>query len=176
MSAPQEVLREYLLALNFKVDATQTRKFENTLTGIGVKANLLSSAIKGVAGTIATMAEDYVKSLDKMYYASRHLNSPIGQLEALSFAGKQVGLNFTAGIEAINQALLGNPATAAFISMLLHRPLTSKDTPASLFPQVVEAISHEKDRFTMLKDAQMLGMGNEIFDYIRELKKAKDAT
>jgi hypothetical protein len=131
MSAPIEVLRNYLLQLGFNVNTTESKKFENTLTGIGVKANLLSSAIKQVGSTVMDMAENYARAMEKLYFQSQHLGTPIATLKAFGYAGKQSGKDVTEAISNIRDAMQNVPGQVA-IGRVVGRPVSGDEDPSQL--------------------------------------------
>lgn len=184
--AASEVLREYLISLGIKVDQRETRKLENTLTGIGIKASLASSAIKSVATTVAEMAEQYVESMEKMYYASRHANTSILGLKAIAFAGKMVGVETAAGVEAVTQALRDTGKVGRMSNILGRIVDPTKEKPDELLLDLVQALSktfggdHQHVQAIQMRQllAESLGFGQNFQDLeknIQPLIEQRDA-
>lgn len=117
----QAVLREYLVALGFKVDALARSKFNQGLSQMDKTAGTLGKTILGVTGAAATMTTIFSREMEKLYYASRRIKSSVGNIQALEFGGGQIGLGadkMRGALEAMARSLRANPGLTALLNQL----------------------------------------------------------
>lgn len=110
--AQQEVIREYLMSLGFRVNTTQQRNFDNALRSTGKIAVGVGGALVGVAAAAAVMTQQFANSMEKLYYASRRSDSTAENLQSMSFGAKQIGISgeqMQASIEGMARSLRSNP-------------------------------------------------------------------
>ena len=112
MASGTEVLREYLLSLGFKVDATEKRKFDKGLETTGKFAVSAGGALVGVATAAVAMVTVFSNQMEKLYYASRRSNSTVANLQAMDFGARNIGLSgdqMRSSIESMARALRTSP-------------------------------------------------------------------
>lgn len=143
MASATEVLREYLLKLGFQVDYQQTKRFDQTIGGIGKTANFASLKVAGLATAVAGMAQVYANAMTKLYYSARHTNSTVQSLSALSYAGERVGISAArtqAGVEGVAKAMR-DAGKLGFMETLLRRKVGQDEDPAKLLTELSKAIN-----------------------------------
>ena len=150
MAGAAEILREYFVSLGFKVDQKGSKNFESTMVGIGVKANLVTDAIEGVAKAAISMAQHYADSMQDLYRSSRHLGASAENVQAFGFAGKQAGVDWMAGANMMRSALQ-KMEFRAFQSKLLGREVKESDDPTQDIRDVVKAIKGHKELSMQMK-------------------------
>lgn len=112
------VLREYLVALGFKVDATQTKKFTNTLGGLDKSAMALGKTILGVAASAQAMVGVFAVQMEKLYYSSKRIGTTVSNLQALKYGASQIGIageQMQGSLEGVARAIRSNPGLAGLI-------------------------------------------------------------
>ena len=98
-STTTQVLREYLVSLGYRVDGGSERKFDLSLDKAGKWAFSAASAVVGVGIAAQTMVTLFARSMERMYYESRLAQSTVGNLQAVDFAARSIGLS---GEEVVN--------------------------------------------------------------------------
>jgi len=117
----QAVLREYLVSLGFKVDALARSKFNQGLGQMDKTAGNLGKTILGVTAAATTMTAVFAREMEKLYYSSRRVKSSVGNIQALEFAGGQIGLGadkMRGALESMSRALRASPGLTALLNQL----------------------------------------------------------
>lgn len=119
MAGNTEILREYLVALGFRVEQNEAKKFDNQLARWDKRAALLSKALIGVGTAAVGMVATFTYQMERLYYASRRAESAAGNLQALDFGARQVGVkNITQSVEALARNLRSNPGLQGLLNSL----------------------------------------------------------
>lgn len=116
-----ETIREFLVALGFKVDQPTLKKFEDVMTSATLKAHVMADAFVGMAKALAENIQHATKDLENLYYTSLRVGSSATNLKALTQASQDFGVSAEealGNIEALAQALRTDPGTEAFINHL----------------------------------------------------------
>lgn len=119
--ADQAILREYLVALGFKVDETEKKKFSNELVGMDKKAIGLSKAVLGVAVAAQAMVATFAFQMEKLYYLSKRTDSTVGNIKAIAYGFGQVGLSADQMKTSLNSfagAIRSNPGLTGLLNSL----------------------------------------------------------
>ena len=117
--AQSEILREYLVSLGFRINQTDFRRFDQGLGKSDLGISRLATRALGAATAVQALVAVFAKSMEKMYYASQRTEATVGNLQALEFAGKKVGVSgeaMQAAIEGLARSLRNNPG----LKGLLH--------------------------------------------------------
>jgi GH24 family phage-related lysozyme (muramidase) len=173
--ADSTILREYLIALGFKVDDDQYRKIQTT---IKKTADILGTIGEGVA-VAAALVDKYVVQMagkfDDLYYASIQTKSSIENLNAYSYAARMVGLDghaAAAGIANMARALRANPMLAGRLQML---GVKSGGDTASAQDSLIHQLA-KMPRFRALQLGAQFGQDpdtlNQILDHLGEYDAA----
>jgi hypothetical protein len=86
-----DTIREFVVGLGFQLDEAKERDLAAALEGAVLKANLLATAIEGIARTVVSKVGEVAASFEALYYQSqRTLSSPTG-IQAFEFAFKNLG-------------------------------------------------------------------------------------
>lgn len=121
MSSDTHILREYLVALGFRVDENQSRKFENKLVQMDKSAAALGKTLTGVAVAAVTLSTVFARGLEKMYYSARYADTTVGKLQALEFGMRNIGFEggaATATLKSFAAALRANPGLVGLLEKL----------------------------------------------------------
>lgn len=113
-----EILREYLLAIGFKIDASSSKKFDLAMAGFDARIISLAKGVIGVQTAITGMVGVFTYQMEKLYYASLRTKAAAGNIEALEYGGRQIGLaagTMTQALEGMASAIRMNPGVAALI-------------------------------------------------------------
>lgn len=121
MAANSTVLREYLVALGFKVDEANGRKFDKGLDRWDKKAADLAKGLVGVGIAAQAMVAKFAWSMEKLYYASRRTDSAVGSIQALEYGASKVGVSgerMRGALESMARNLRANPGLTGLLNSL----------------------------------------------------------
>lgn len=119
--ADQSVIKEFLVSLGYTVDGNTEKKFNNSLKGAVVQANLLADAITGMARIVVEGVQKVAQSFDALYYTSQRTGASVQNIRALSYAVSQLGGSYEGAqgaIEAFGQHLRSNPGYTSLLNGL----------------------------------------------------------
>lgn len=115
------ILREYLVALGFRVDQQSRRNFSGTLERLDKGAARLGRTLVGVGVTAGIMAVAFTRSMERMFYNARYADTTVARLQNLEFAGRNIGLaggQMTQGVKSFASALRSNPGLLGMLEKL----------------------------------------------------------
>jgi len=119
MADASTILREYLVRVGFAVDQTEGKKFERSLANWDKRANFLTKALFSAASASAAMVAAFTYNMEKLYYASRRIDSTVGNIQALDYASRKVGVqNITQSMESLARNLRSNPGLVGLLQSL----------------------------------------------------------
>lgn len=116
-----QVLKEYLLAIGFSVNETETRKFDKELKKLDKGADFLAKGLFAVGTAAAGMVTAFSRSMEQLYYSSKRADSTVGNIQQLEYAGQQIGLaggKMQASLEGMARALRSNPGLQGLLESL----------------------------------------------------------
>jgi soluble lytic murein transglycosylase-like protein len=117
--AEQNILREYLISLGFKVDGKGEKDLDTNLQLWDKRANKLAHSLAGVATAAAAFVGEFSYRMERLYYSSKLADSAASNLQSLDFAGKQVGIkNFTEQVTNLARQIRLNPGIQGLIQSL----------------------------------------------------------
>lgn len=118
MASNQQILREYLVSLGYRVDGGSERKLDTSLHKTNLNVSGLARSVFGVAAAAATMVTRFAWSMEKLYYSSRRAESTVGNLQAISFAARTIGLTgegMVQAVEGMARAMRLNPGLQGLV-------------------------------------------------------------
>lgn len=120
-AASQQVLKEYLLSLGFKIDETSNRKFDLGIGKLDFSALSLAKRLAAAAVAAQAMVAVFSRSMEKLYYSSIRAESSAGNMKALEFAAERIGVSgdtMRSAIEGMARALRTNPGMQGLLESL----------------------------------------------------------
>lgn len=124
------ILKEYLVALGFKVDEPSAKKAETTLGRVDTKVIGLAKGALAAATAIQTMVTVFAFQMEKLYYASKRTDTSAGNIKALDYAFRQLGGGageMQGALEGIARSIRLNPGIAALAEQLTGRSIQGRD-------------------------------------------------
>lgn len=119
--ADENTIKEYLVSLGFKIDEPALKRFNTSLSSLEkntVKfATTMSALTIAVVGGVAEIAKQFTT----LYYVSERTGATVENLNALTFAGQQIGLSAgqaMGAIEGLARAMRMNPGITAYINSM----------------------------------------------------------
>lgn len=114
-----DVIAEFLVALGYKVDATQQKKFDNALEGnvknIGKVTAAAGLMAVGIAKAVATISNQ----LENLYYQSRLGGSSASLFKGFTYGASQIGVSAQAAAGAVQNlmtAIRTNPGSESLLN------------------------------------------------------------
>lgn len=173
--ADQAILREYLVALGFRIDQVARRKFDNNLLGLDRRAGGLAKSLFGVATAAVAMTHVFARSMERLYYSSKYAETTVGNLQALEFGAKNIGLEggrAASALKSMTQAIRSNPGLIGLLNSLgiEVRGRDKADVMIDLIGALKKMPSYIAERY-----ASMFGIDPETLFYMQQgLDKMKE--
>lgn len=115
------VIREYLVALGFKVDPASFKKFEGGLKVAAEAAAKMASVVTLAATAVDVAVVKVASSLDSLYWASQRIGSSAGNIRAYEYAFSQLG-GTAAGarqtLEGLALFIRSNPGSGGWLGAI----------------------------------------------------------
>lgn len=116
-----DVIKEFLVALGFKIDEPSFKKFE---TGIGratKSAYELGQVVVATATAIAYSVTKIAENYEELYYVAQRTGASVASLQAFEYGAKQIGV--TAGqsrgaVEGLARSMRSSPGVSAVLNQL----------------------------------------------------------
>jgi hypothetical protein len=129
--AQSAVIKEFLVALGFKVDETAAKKFREGMSSATAAVLKLGAVIETTAIAVAVGVARWAGSLESLYFASQRTNASADQLQAFGLAARNFGASVDealGSVEGLAAFLRNNPGGENFIANLLGSVgLSAKD-------------------------------------------------
>lgn len=153
--AESSVIREFLVALGFKIDVDSEKKFRDGVEGAtkkteeldkaqlkaGKSAITMAAAFVGASAFVAARTVDFAQKLENLHFASRRTGAAASSLKAVANAAQDVGVSADqaqSSIENVARFMRNNPAGESYI--------------ASLGVQTRDANGHLRDTADLVND------------------------
>ena len=162
----QQILKEYLLSLGWKIDEPSSKRFDFHLSKFDKQVVGLAKGLLAAGAAAQVMVGLFARSMEKLYYASQRTNSTASNLRALDYAAEQAGVSadtMRGAVENMAKALKANPGMAAWlknlgvetegrqtVDMLLDLVDKLKEMPTYVRGQIGEAFGIDSTTLEML--------------------------
>jgi hypothetical protein len=130
------VLREFLVSLGFKVDEPSMKKFETSVETVTKTVLKLGVEVAAAATGVIAGVKIISNQMENLYYASQRTGATVGNIMALRYAAGQIGLTADqaqGALENFARTLRLNPGSSSLLDSL---GVTGKD-PAEKFDSFV---------------------------------------
>lgn len=111
-----DTLKEYLIALGFKVDENGWKGFNEKIAHSSRTVANLGATTVAVATEIGVTVEKVARHYEELYYVSQRVGSSVGSLKAYEFGARQIGLSVDAArasTESWAASMRNNPGVRA---------------------------------------------------------------
>jgi hypothetical protein len=115
-----DILREYLIALGWKVDDASYKKFKSSVANSAKEVAGLGSVTIATATAIGLSVEKVAREFEGLYYASQRTGETVNRLKSYSFAAKQIGIAYdqsAAALDSFTTAQRLNPGIKGFVGL-----------------------------------------------------------
>lgn len=161
------VLREYLISVGFRIDETKVNGFNKTVVGLDAVVSRLGKGLAAAGASAVAMVTQFSYQMEKLYYASHRANTTVGNLQALEYAGKSLGLGagtMAGAVENMARAMRSNPGISAMIESLTGKPTEGRDT-ADVLMDIVDALS-KMEPYVAQQYGSMLGLDADTLNVL----------
>ena len=121
MAGNAEVIREFLVALGFKVDQKGLKTFKDGVEDATKGVVRLVSTVQGAALAISASVAGFASKIEHLYFVGRRVGATENSLRALSGAARDFGVSADAAlgsVESIAKFMRNNPAGESYIASL----------------------------------------------------------
>ncbi len=135
MADDASILREYLLALGWQVDAEGQKKLVRSLESVEEKISSVASAIESLTARAVSATRRMADSFADLYWASQKTGVSVGYIKAFSSAVAQMGGSAEGAamsIERFAEKLRSTPQGAGYWGMLKTMGVTARDAEGAL--------------------------------------------
>lgn len=126
MSGSSTVLKEFLVRLGYKVDATGERNFVDGVNKATKTVNSLGTALKvlaagGAAAGVMAWMQKMASSMEGLYFSSQRAGASAKNLQAFGYAAAQMGSSVEearSAVQGFHQWMLNNPGSEMWLRQL----------------------------------------------------------
>ncbi len=171
MAANKEVLKEFLVALGFQVNAGGLKMFMGTLVDTSTAAGKTTLALGGLMAMAEETTRAVANKLEKLYYAAKRSGESAKNIEALGSGFEQIGLSADLArstVEGFSRAIRLNPG---LVGMLKGLGVRTDSGPIAMLHDFVEQMK-QLPSYQSSQYARMFGMDP---DTLLMLEQGSDA-
>lgn len=115
-----DTLKEYLIALGFKVDDASYKKWKASVANSTKEVAGLGAVTVSTATAIALSVEKVAREFEGLYYAQQRTGETVNRLKSYSFAMKQIGIDggqAAGALDSFTTAQRLNPGIKGFVGL-----------------------------------------------------------
>ncbi len=155
MAAGSEILREYLVALGFSVNPAGQKKFDDSVKNTEKLMNGLAKTLGAATAAVAAYVAVYSTQMEKLYYASQRIGASAGNIKALEYGGRQIGITgdqMRGALEGIARTIRSNPGLLGLLDRLgvAHEGRDMADVAKDLVKTLNTMPTYVAERFGQL--------------------------
>ncbi|KAA2237669.1 phage tail tape measure protein [Salinarimonas soli] len=117
----QDVIKEFLVGLGFKIDESSRRRFTEGVDRATEQVKTLAVAAAATAAAVTAAVVKMAESFDQLYYASQRTGASATNIKAFGYAVSQMGGSVEGArgsLEAFGRALRVNPGNESMVKAL----------------------------------------------------------
>lgn len=119
--AQQDIIREFLVSLGFKVDQKGLKSFTDTIEGSTKAVAGLIAGIEAAALTIGGLVQSFANKTEQLYFAAQRVGDSSADLKAFGNAARNMGVDAgeaLGNVESLAAALRNNPGNEGLMNAL----------------------------------------------------------
>jgi hypothetical protein len=119
--ADSVVIREFLVALGFRVDEKGLKNFKEGVEGTTKGVKQLIATVSGAALTVSAGVAAFASKLERLYFVSQRTGASAANLRGFEFAARNMGVSAEAATgttENLARFLRNNPAGEGYLATL----------------------------------------------------------
>jgi hypothetical protein len=116
-----DTIREFLVALGFKVDQSSLKKFETAISKTTKAVVELAVAVEAMAAGVSIALERFSSNLESLYYSANRVGTTVTHLKAFDLAAQNFGASAEdaqSAAEGLAHALRINPGNEGLLRSL----------------------------------------------------------
>lgn len=181
--ASNDVLREFLVSLGFKVDKQGQEKFVKSVQQVTKGVVTLGAAAAAASVAVGAAVTKIAGNLDTLYFASQRNKASVKNIEAIKFAAKQLGASADgamSSLESLSRFMRESPASKDWLARIgVNSQENGKDRDraevlldvAQKLKEMPEAQSYAYGKFLGMDDNFLEAVRRgDIQDFIKEYK------
>lgn len=150
-----DTLREYLIALGFRIDDASWRKFASAVANTAKQTAEFGSIAIEAATAIELMVARIGRQYEALYYMSRRTGQSVGYIQQTQFAFKQIGLSAEDATDAV-EGFATTMRTQPWLRVLFGGAKTEQEVVKNLSKSGLPY-------FLQAQFAQMAGISEKTF-------------
>lgn len=167
-----DVIKEYLLALGWKIDKASEQRFNNAVGTTTKTVAALGASLTAAATAIYATVIKIASGLDEIYFSAQRSNTSVSNVRAYAYALSQLGVAGNAAqatIEGIAKAIRTNPGNE---SLLRSLGVQTRDANGGLRDTIdiivdLDKQLSKKPQYIASQYAAALGIDEGTFNAIR---------
>jgi GH24 family phage-related lysozyme (muramidase) len=132
MAGAGEVLKQFVVAIGFRVDESSLSRVESSIGGLAGTLAKLGVALVGATVALEKQVDKVQSSFEKLRYAAGRSGTTINKLKEVGYGGAQAGIgseeDVQSSIQAMAMEFFRNPATKVAMGGLLGVQVQGRDT------------------------------------------------
>lgn len=120
--ATQDVIREFLVSLSYKVDQAALARFKGGIEDATKSASKLATIVTGAALSVGVAVKRFADNMESLYFASQRTGASVKGIKAVQHAARQLGATSEeamGSIESLSRFMRNNPAGESWIKGML---------------------------------------------------------
>lgn len=176
--ADASVIKEFLVALGFKIDEGGLKKFSGAVAGATKGVLAIGAAAAAAGAAVFAFAEQAANKFEDLYYASQRAGTTVQNLQALQFAFSMTGMNANAAAGMLSTFAMSMRMNPGIEGLLQHFGVVTKiggkmrDTSEMMHDFVTRM--KQLPFFVAARFAQMLGISPEQLWQMEVGQEAQD--
>jgi GH24 family phage-related lysozyme (muramidase) len=171
------VLKEFLVAIGFKVDDGELRKVDAALEKAGGWLIGFGETAVVMSGIVEKAVSQTAQKFDQLYISSQRVGSSVKNIQAFSFAAQMIGVDAKdaqAAVEGMARAIRMNPGLNGLLNQMGIKP--TGDTVGEL-NELVQKLSKMPSRALALQRGAQFGLDSDTLNMmLNHPKEMQEAT
>jgi hypothetical protein len=162
------VLRDYLIALGFKVDDQSYKRFNEGILRSAKNVSELGAEAVGAATAIGYAVEKVARQFEDLYYASQRTGGAVTNLRAYEYGARNIGVSADSArsaVEGMAAAIRTNPGLTGLLRGMGIDPNDAQQAVVQLVGKM-KASFGEGGYFVAQNIDSMLGIDEQTFRQI----------
>lgn len=168
-----DVLKEFLVAIGYKVDEPSQKKFTDSIRVATVQAQLLSNALELAAKAVVRAVADMAAGFEDLYFSSKRTHASVENIKAFGFAAGQLGSTAAAARQSLENLSRHMRESPGWEGILQRQGVHTRDANGAMRDRVkiledlADTFQHEGYR-KGLYPAEILGFDENTYRAMRD--------
>lgn len=168
MAAGTNTIREFLVALGFKVDEQSMKKFTGGIDKATKAVFALAAAVEATALTVAYGVQKFASNLEQLYFTSQRTGTAVINLKAMDKAAQSLGVSAGTAVQqldAMAELIRYDPGKRSLLESLIGPLKKAADGTDDMNDAVLrlQASFRSMSPYVAKSFAQQLGITDDVF-------------